>query len=379
MQVKIYSTPFTIFMILELHCIFSIFPNTTPFMSKMKENLSHLPSSVLMKDFLSNMAGLALDYLQDYDMKDVFSVRKFANWGLLRISHRETVLKDTKYIYPTDAGKHTYVYVLDNYVPQQSTIGSSENRTIRLVDYTSKGFDATNNRALEAASIIGHSVHGVAPNSNLILNKVGYSNISSSEFARNVGKALNDIITNVKIRGQTKTVLNLGMNFKVLTPRDLANVEQLIRRASAMGITVVKSAGNTNSNACNINISSMPEVITVGAIDSRNTLWKTSSTLGSNFGPCIDVFGPGAQIYQNKMYLGEGTAYAAAHVSGIAATYLSLGVPPGDIKTAILKSGTRNILHFVFNSPNIVAYNLPVSHPVFEKYNRLIELYYTGY
>ena len=327
-----------------------------------------LPNSAIVRDVLANAADYGIQLLQDVELEGMFSVRKYSNWGLLRIANKMPTITSTNYIYPTDAGKDVYIYIIDLYVPHDQSL-RSEGKFVRFVDYTKKGFDKTNYRAAEIASIISHPVHGVASHSNVILNKVGYAGISNSEFATHLKKALADIIGNVTER-QQRAVINMGLNCNALSQFDRIKVELLVQKAISNGIVVVKSAGNTNSDACDVSISNITEVITVGAIDSQNYLLHINETVGSNYGRCIDLNGPGSQLRHNKKELGVGTAYAAAHITGIVAIYLSFGVHFNDIKSTIIESGTHGIIRVTDKAeatPNIVAYNMPISHQLWDR------------
>jgi len=79
------------------------------------------------------------------------------------------------------------------------------------------------------------------------------------------------------------------------------------------GVTYVVSAGNANADACNYSPANLPATIAVGAIgglDARGNY--------SNFGPCVDIFAPGTQIYSasnaddSAYFLDTGTSQASA-------------------------------------------------------------------
>ena len=68
-----------------------------------------------------------------------------------------------------------------------------------------------------------------------------------------------------------------------------------IEAATSAGVTMVVAAGNDNSDACNYSPASAPSAVTVGATDKTN-----SRASYSNYGSCVDIFGPGSSITSGK-------------------------------------------------------------------------------
>ena len=335
---------------------------------------SMLPSIAVVKDLSSAAADIGLKRLQEYRPEDTFTMRPYSSWALSRLCQRERIIKDPYFVHLTSAGKGTVVYIFDNFITKDESRLKSTDRFILFNDYTSRGFDIIYKRGLQAASIIGHELYGVAPYANIVLNKVGYNGINNKNFTRNVLAAFRDAIGNVTARNQ-KAIFNLGLNFGNLTASQLHKIENYIKYAHSKGITIVKSAGNTHTNACSVNVSNMTEVISVGAINTKHELWVESETKASNYGPCVEIMAPGTDIYQSNEHFGFGTAFAAAHVTGIVATYLTFGVQPHDIKQTLIDSSTKNLLHFIWHTPNRTAFNMPTSHSIFKSYSATLDLY----
>jgi len=110
------------------------------------------------------------------------------------------------------------------------------------------------------------------------------------------------------------------------------------------GVSFAIAAGNENQNACNVSPGSAEKCVGVGATDSTD---KRASF--SNYGTCVDIFGPGVGI--TSTWRGSstatntisGTSMAAPHVAGVMAKYLS-GMPssttPKQLEEAIEKDAT---------------------------------------
>jgi hypothetical protein len=100
-------------------------------------------------------------------------------------------------------------------------------------------------------------------------------------------------------------------------------LEDAVQYAASHGVLVVAAAGNTGSTQV-LYPAAYDDVIAVGAVDSQLRRSSFSSS-----GAAIDLYAPGSSILttsNNGGYeLRNGTSFAAAHVSGIAAVNWALG------------------------------------------------------
>jgi aqualysin 1 len=135
------------------------------------------------------------------------------------------------------------------------------------------------------------------------------------------------------------------------------SLEAAVRDVVAAGNVVVTSANNYSSSCANhtpsvlgyngddltgirdlddsgavTSVTISPSVITVGGTDRQDRRWQTAELSGmdsgSNSGPCISMWAPGAEIFSARHYSANaygresGTSFAAPLVSGIAARYI---------------------------------------------------------
>jgi len=73
-------------------------------------------------------------------------------------------------------------------------------------------------------------------------------------------------------------------------------VESSIYNAIQNNIIVVSSAGNNNNSVSNYYPANIESLITVSATDSLDKPWINNESVGTNFGPGVDISAPGAVI-----------------------------------------------------------------------------------
>ncbi|CAE6478514.1 unnamed protein product [Rhizoctonia solani] len=119
------------------------------------------------------------------------------------------------------------------------------------------------------------------------------------------------------------------ISISIGSPGDAA-VDAAVARAVALGVHVVVAAGNSNRDAKDFSPARVPTAITVGATNINDGRWVTSASVGSNYGPIVDIFAPGQDI--TSAWIGSntatnritGTSMATPHVAGLVAYLLAL-------------------------------------------------------
>ncbi|XP_077189723.1 proprotein convertase subtilisin/kexin type 9 [Paroedura picta] len=118
-----------------------------------------------------------------------------------------------------------------------------------------------------------------------------------------------------------------------------------------MGVVIIAAAGNYKEDACLYSPASEPEVITVGATNAQDQP-ASMGTLGTNFGRCVDLFGPGDDIIGASSDCStcftsqSGTSQAAAHVAGIAAMILNThpALSVSELRQRLIHFSIKNLI-----------------------------------
>eukprot|EP00604_Paraphysomonas_vestita_P002678 CAMPEP_0174818078 /NCGR_PEP_ID=MMETSP1107-20130205/679_1 /TAXON_ID=36770 /ORGANISM="Paraphysomonas vestita, Strain GFlagA" /LENGTH=306 /DNA_ID=CAMNT_0016029445 /DNA_START=2352 /DNA_END=3272 /DNA_ORIENTATION=- len=282
------------------------------------------------------------------------------DWGLARVNHHNYVSTNTyTYDYTTGGtGAGVDAYIIDtgiycenddfvNKAVGTCTFGYSSVKNIFGVVDTTDG----NGHGTHCAGTVAGQTYGVAKEANLIAVKVMSDKGSGS--TSNIISGINWVAGQVSANKRPSVAnLSIGGGYSQANNDAVAGLV-------SVGVTAAVAAGNDNSDACNYSPASEPTAITVAATDKYN-----ARAYYSNYGSCVDIFGPGSNITSawidspSATNTISGTSMASPHVCGIAAKYLSVSPAstPAEITSQILAAASANEVTDVQGTPNLVAY-----------------------
>jgi subtilisin family serine protease len=303
-----------------------------------------------------------VDFIEEDQAVSINDCRSQSNadWGTERVNLRNyNYSQPNTYDYTTgSSGANVDAYVIDTgiYCANNDFTGkktgsctfgySSVTNSIGQPDETDG-----NGHGTHCAGTIGGERYGVAKETNLIAVKVLADNGSGSTSG--VIDGINWVAGRATVTGRKSIAnLSLGSSFSQAT-------NNAAKAAFQAGVTMVVAAGNDNSDACEYSPASESTAITVAASDIFNTRASYS-----NYGSCVDIFGPGSSI--TSAWIGSpsatntisGTSMAAPQVCGTGAKFLSAdrSLTPTSLTAKILADASANEISNVMGSPNLMAY-----------------------
>ena len=285
-------------------------------------------------------------YVQQDGWASITDTQTNPTWGLDRIDQASLPL-DQRYTYPNTAPGVT-AYVLDTGIYKAHT--EFEGRATDGYDFIDNDPDASDcqGHGTHVAGTIGAKTHGVAKKVKLVAVRV--LNCSGSGQYSQIIKGIDWVAQNAVKPAVANMSLGGGAD---------STVDSAVQRAIAAGVTFGVAAGNNNGNACNTSPARTPEAITVAASDSadKRSIWTPGSS-ESNWGSCVDLFGPGSNITSTRNGGGTqsmgGTSMATPHVVGAAALHLTANpsATPVQVRDALVNNATSGKITDVKGSPN---------------------------
>ena len=129
----------------------------------------------------------------------------------------------------------------------------------------------------------------------------------------------------------------------------LQAVANAINNSVANGLTYAIAAGNDYDDACSYTPANVSAAITVGATD----MVDYRSSVGPDYGSCIDIYAPGMSIVSAAAGTGNGsvsfngTSMASPHVAGAAALLLQANPTwsPAQVRDTIVTRGIAGAVH----------------------------------
>lgn len=268
-------------------------------------------------------------------------------WGLDRIDQRALPLSRSYTVQSNGADVHAYILDTGVRVTHREFSGRIGTGFTSIND--GRGVVDCHGHGTHVAGTVGGATYGVAK--GVTIHPVRVLDCQGSGSTSTVIAGIDWIARNhVK-----PAVANMSLSGLASPALDTA-----VRNATAAGITFVAAAGNSNSNACNYSPARVAELLTVGATTSTD-----QRASFSNFGACLDVFAPGANITSatsstdSSIANYSGTSMAAPHVAGAVAVYLSVNpqASPATVHAAVVNAATANRVGSAgTNSPNRLLY-----------------------
>ncbi|KAF7725838.1 serine protease [Apophysomyces ossiformis] len=258
------------------------------------------------------------DVVHYWAKDEIFSLQEMVqtnppSWGLDRIDQRSGT--DQQYRFAMKQGEGVTVYILDTGVYADHE--DLKDRVTTGKTFVGSSPEDNNGHGTFVAGVCCGTRYGVAKEAKVVsvktLDDQGNGRLSD------LLAGLEYVVQQHMQNNSTKTIVNLSLGAKYSQATNDA-----IEQAIGLGLHFTIAAGNYGEDACLYSPGSAPGAVTVGAIDSDDSV-----AYYSNFGRCVDVFAPGTNIKSiwhtgtDATHTMTGTSMAAPHVAGAMALYLS--------------------------------------------------------
>ena len=295
------------------------------------------------------LADPRVAYVEEDGIVSINATQTTATWGIDRVDQRDLPLNQTYNYDTTASGVHAYVIdtgLLGTHSQFSNRVGNGWGA---ISD--GRGTTDCNGHGTHVAGTLGGSTYGVAK--GVTIHPVRVLGCDGTGSFSGIIDGMDWVASN-----HTKpAVANMSLGGGATQ-----SVDDAVTRLHNAGVTVVVAAGNNNASACNYSPARAAAAITVGS--TTNTDARSSF---SNYGSCLDIYGPGSNIlsawYTSTTATNtiSGTSMASPHVAGVAALYLASNpnATPTQVRNAIVNNATSNkVTDAGSGSPNKLLYSL---------------------
>ncbi|KAI0162083.1 peptidase S8/S53 domain-containing protein [Xylariaceae sp. FL1272] len=297
-----------------------------------------------------------------------------APWGLARLSHRDSLSFGTynKYLYAADGGEGVDVYVIDTGTNIEHVDFEGRAKWGKTIPNGDEDEDG-NGHGTHCSGTVAGKKYGVAKKAHVYAVKVLRSNGSGSmaDVMSGVEWAASAHMAQVKAAkdGKRKNFKGSTANMSLGGGKSVS-LDAAVNAAVTAGLHFAVAAGNDNADACKYSPAAAEKAMTVGA-----SALDDSRAYFSNWGKCVDIFGPGLSI--QSTWIGSkhaintisGTSMASPHLCGLTAYFLSLqpssssdygmaAITPEKLKANMISIATKGVLSDIpSDTPNLLAWN----------------------
>lgn len=250
-----------------------------------------------------------------------------------------------------NAAEGVSIYMIDTGV--RATHLEFGGRVIPGIDVV--GADSAGRPATPAGDCDGHGTHTAA--------LAAGTNFGVAKLATVVAVRVLDCSGNGDIAGVIKgidwvirhhragSLAVANMSLGVEADEESDPLDEAVRDLIADGIVPVVAAGNFDEDACGTSPGHVREALNVGATGPGDDRFLTS-TNGSNYGACLDLFAPGVRVLSagatadDETHYESGTSMASPLVAGYVAMIGKMhpGACPSSVVDAVVARGVRDVV-----------------------------------